>query len=186
MRIESAPSSTVPSFGLRQIERRDQGEWFDYLRLPEVYQHTSWNVQTPDDLDPLFATYESNASTSPRRLAVVDLESGRLAGTIGFHTVSDVNCTAEIAYDLSPAYWGRGLASRLCEVVTAWSFATYGFVRVQATVLVGNERSLRVLQRSGYQREGLLRSFRMVRGRPGDFHLYARLATQTPAPSAPS
>lgn len=180
MRIESPPFLDVAGFSLRQIQRRDRHEWFDYLRLPEVHGHTSWNVQSPDDLDPLFATYESSAASSPRRLAVVDLDGGRLAGTIGFHTISDVNRTAEIAYDLAPAYWGRGLATRLCEVVTNWSFATYGFVRVQATVLVGNERSLKVLQRCGYQREGLLRSFRMVRGQPGDFHLCARLATDPP------
>lgn len=180
MRIDSPPSSGIPGFSLRQIERSDRGAWFDYLKLPEVFEHTSWNVQSPDDLDPLFATYESSAATSPRRLAVVDLENGRLAGTIGFHTISDVNCSAEIAYDLAPAYWGRGLATRLCKAVTGWSFERCGFVRVQATVLVGNERSVHVLQRCGYQREGLLRSFRMVRGRPGDFHLYARLATDTP------
>lgn len=181
MRIESPPSPGLAAFALRQIERSDRREWFDYLRLPEVYQHTSWNVRTPDDLDPLFATYESDAATSPRRLAVVDLEGGRLAGTIGLHTISDVNCTAEIAYDLAPAYWGRGLATRLCEAVTAWSFEAFGLVRVQATVLVGNERSVKVLQRCGFQREGLLRSFRMVRGQPGDFHLYARLSTDEPA-----
>jgi [ribosomal protein S5]-alanine N-acetyltransferase len=181
MRIELPPSSGVPSFSLRQIERSDGPEWFNYLRLPEVHRHTSWNVRSPEDLDPLFATYESNAAASPRRLAVVDLDKGRLAGTIGFHTISDVNCTAEIAYDLAPAYWGRGLAMTLCAAVTAWSFETYGFVRVQATVLVGNERSTKVLQRCGYQHEGLLRAFRMVRGQPGDFHLYSRLATDRSA-----
>jgi len=177
MRIESPPLSGIPGIGLRPIERSDRQAWFDYLRLPEVHEHTSWNLHQPEDLDPLFEIHESVSPTSPRRLAIVDLESGRLAGTIGFHTVSDLNRTAEIAYDLAPPYWGRRLATQLCRRVTDWSFETYGFVRVQATVLVGNDRSARVLQNSGFAHEGLLRAFRMVRGRPGDFNVYSRLAT---------
>nr|WP_297525671.1 GNAT family protein [uncultured Roseateles sp.] len=179
MRIESPPGSGIPGIGLRQIERSDGQAWFEYLRLPEVHERTSWNVQSPVDLDPLFDTYESNIPTSPRRLAVVDLDSSRLVGTIGFHTISDINRTAEIAYDLAPPYWGRGLATRLCDRVTRWSFDTLGLVRVQGTVLVGNERSDRVLMRCGYQHEGLLRSFRMVRGRPRDFNMYSRLSTDS-------
>jgi RimJ/RimL family protein N-acetyltransferase len=108
---------------------------------------------------------------------VIDTSNERLAGTIGFHTVSDLNRNAEIAYDLAPAYWGRGLAARLCERVTRWGFDSLGFIRVQATVLCGNARSDRVLLKCGFRHEGLLRSYRLVRGTPGDFNLYARLAT---------
>jgi RimJ/RimL family protein N-acetyltransferase len=177
MRIESPPASGIAGIALRQIERRDRQDWYDYLCLPEVYEPTSWNLESPDDLNALFDTYEATSRTSPRRLAVVDQTTDRLIGTIGFHTISDVNRSAEIAYDIAPAHWGRGLATRLCEVISAWSFEAYGFVRVQATVLVGNKRSERVLRRCGFQHEGVLRAFRTVRGRPGDFHMYARLVT---------
>ena len=49
-------------------------------------------------------------------------------------------------------------------------------LRIQATVLESNERSLRVLQRCAFEREGYLRSYRQIRGRAGNFWLYARLA----------
>jgi RimJ/RimL family protein N-acetyltransferase len=133
-------------------------------------------LRTKDDLLPLFEEFESASPDSARRLAIVENNTQRLIGTIGFHTVSSVNRTAEIAYDLSPQYWGRGLATALCSQATAWSFSTYGFVRVQATVLQANSRSSRVLQRCGFQYEGLLRSFRMVRGIPSDFAIYSKLA----------
>ena len=45
--------------------------------------------------------------------------------------------------------------------------------------MVGNERSVRVLTRCGFRHEGLLRGFRMVRGRPGDFDIFSRLATDS-------
>ncbi|OXI19183.1 GNAT family N-acetyltransferase [Burkholderia sp. AU15512] len=176
MKIAAPPRSGFPGLSLRQIERTDLGTWYAYLTNPDVYRHTSWNLRSPDDLLPLFDAIESTDLDSIRRLAVIDDASGVLAGTIGLHTVSTVNRSAEIAYDLAPSHWGRGIASALCTSVTEWAFAE-GFMRMQAVVLTSNAGSARVLQKCGYRYEGLLRAYKMVRGTPGDFAMYARLAT---------
>ena len=68
-------------------------------------------------------------------------------------------------------------ASAVCDAVTAWAFDEGGFNRMQAVVLTRNAGSARVLQKCGYRYEGLLRAYKMVRGTPGDFAMYARLAT---------
>jgi len=177
MRIAHPPASGIEGIALRQIEPGDCEAWFDYLRLPEVFERTSWNLHSVDDLRTAMANYLHEGATSPMRLAVVEQSTGQLIGTIGLHTISEVNRSAEIAYDFAPGHWGRGLATRLCDAVTAWSFAALDLHRVQATVLVGNERSARVLARCGFRHEGLLRGFRMVRGLPGDFDLFSRLST---------
>ena len=177
MRIEVAPSSKIPGFGLRQLERSDVIEWYAYLSLPTVVQHTSWNLRGPDDLQALYNRCESQTPESPCRLAIVDEKTNRLIGTIGFHTISEMNRSAELAFDFAPDYWGRGIASAMCSTVTQWSYRTLNFVRVQATVLQTNLASERVLQKCGFTYEGLLRGYRMVRGSPGDFKMYSRLVT---------
>ncbi len=177
MRIANPPASGVDGIALRQIEPSDCEAWFDYLRLPEVFERTSWNLRCVDDLRVTMEPYLDDAPASSMRMAVVDQSSGRLVGTIGLHTRSDINRSAEIAYDFAPSHWGRGLATRLCATVAAWSFATLNLHRLQATVLVGNEPSVRVLARCGFRHEGRLRGFRMVRGQPGDFDIFSRLAT---------
>ena len=177
MRIVHPPASGIEGIALRQIEPGDCEAWFDYLRLPEVFERTSWNPRSVDDLRVTMERYLDDAPASSMRMAVVDQSTGQLVGTIGLHTFSDVNRSAEIAYDFAPSHWGRGLATRLCETVTAWSFAELKLHRVQATVLVGNEPSMRVLARCGFRHEGLLRGFRMVRGQPGDFNIFSRLST---------
>lgn len=177
MRILTAPSSEHPAVVLRQLERSDVDEWYSYLALPEVFQHTSWNLRSVEDLTRLFDLLDSQSDDSERRLAIVDKVQDRLVGTIGFHTVSTLNKTAEIAYDLAPSHWGMGIASAVCHAVTDWAFSSYGFVRVQGMVLHTNQRSQRVLERCQFRREGLLRSYRMVRGTPGDFVLYSKLST---------
>lgn len=84
---------------------------------------------------------------------------------------------AELAYDLSPAYWGRDIATAICKMVTLWSYEALHLQRVQATILETNTRSERVLQKSGFVYEGFLRSYRRIRGVPGNFKMYSRLAT---------
>ncbi|MDW9230593.1 acetyltransferase family protein [Burkholderia cepacia] len=177
MKSAAPPRSGLPGLSLRQLERADLDAWYAYLSNPDVFRQTSWNLRSPDDLLPLFDAIESTDPDSIRRLAVIDDASGALAGTIGLHTVSIANRSAEIAYDLAPSHWGRGIASALCAAVTAWAFADGGFMRVQGVVLTSNAGSARVLQKCGYRYEGLLRAYRMVRGTPGDFAMYARLAT---------
>lgn len=177
MKIDIPPLLNKSGFSLRQLVRADIEAWYEYLKLPEVYEQTSWNLHSSKDLLPLFEGFESESMDSPRRLAIVDDQTKSLVGTIGFHTVSDINRTAEIAYDFSPRYWGRGLATVACNTITTWSFEEYGFLRVQATVLQMNARSKRVIERCGFSYEGVLRSFRLVRGTPKDFDLYSRLST---------
>ncbi|MCA8306430.1 GNAT family N-acetyltransferase [Burkholderia seminalis] len=177
MKIDRPPRSGFPGLSLRQLDRADLDAWYAYLSNPDVFRDTSWNLRAPDDLLPLFDNIESADPDSIRRLAIVDTASGTLAGTVGLHTVSTVNRSAEIAYDLAPSHWGRGIASAVCEAVTAWAFTTGGFMRMQAVVLTSNAGSARVLQKCRYRYEGLLRAYKMVRGTPGDFAMYARLAT---------
>lgn len=62
------------------------------------------------------------------------------------------------------------------RAVTEWSFANLRYIRVQAVVLETNRASERVLQKALFQYEGPLRWFRMVRGRPSNFKMYARIA----------
>ena len=89
--------------------------------------------------------------------------------------------------------WGRGIACAACNasppppLPTLLGLRAVGLVRVQATTLLSNARSARVLEACGFEREGLLRRYRMVRGTPGDFWIYSRLAVSyTPSNSSRS
>jgi [ribosomal protein S5]-alanine N-acetyltransferase len=177
VRIESPPACGLQGIALRQLERSDLSEWYAYLAVPAVVEHTSWNVHAVEELETRLSQFESTDPSSPCRLAIVDTTLSRLAGTIGFHTISDLHRSAELAYDLSSEYWGRGIATAVCKAVTEWSYDALCLVRVQATVLETNTRSEHVLQKCRFVYEGLLRAYRMVRGVPGNFKMYSRLST---------
>ena len=59
--------------------------------------------------------------------------------------------------------------------VLQWTYRQDQVNRVHAFVRVDNRRSERLLERSGFVREGCLRSYRVCRGQPHDFYIYGLL-----------
>lgn len=180
MKFRALPRSDHALVELRPITAADIPRWFAYLSDPMVYEHTSWNVHTPEDLSDYAWSPSTEEPSTPARFAIAERSTGHLVGTAGFHTVSAGNRTAELAYDLAPPYWRKGIATYIGGLLTAWAHESCDVLRVQATALRSNERSARVLSRCGFEREGLLRSYRMVRGVPGDFWLYAHVVPIAP------
>jgi ribosomal-protein-alanine N-acetyltransferase len=176
MRCDDAPAVTEAPVRLRPIELADIDDWYRYLAIPEVVEHTSWDLRSADELRPMIEWYGARDPSSAIRFAIVPRDGSRLLGTIGFHTVSVPHRSAEIAYDIAPAYWGRGIATACCRALARWGFESRGYVRIQGTALDTNHGSVRVLQRSGFELEGRLRNFRTVRGVPRDFWLYASIS----------
>lgn len=176
MQWGTLPVSGLASVVLRPIEPADLPAWLAYLSRPEVFEHTSWNSPRLEDLAAYVWSSEARAPTTVLRLAIAARSNNALVGTIGFHTLSPVNRSAELAYDLAPSHWGQGIATHLSRVVVAWAHEQANLLRIQATVLESNARSARVLERVGFEREGLLRSYRLVRGTPGNFHMYSHVA----------
>jgi ribosomal-protein-alanine N-acetyltransferase len=109
------------------------------------------------------------------RLAVA-LSDDRLIGVCGFNSWSPVHCHAELAYELAPDYWGRGYMRAAVLMVLRWGFSELNLNRVHAFVMTTNARSIQLLERCGFTREGTLRQYRIARGLPKDFHVFALLA----------
>jgi RimJ/RimL family protein N-acetyltransferase len=83
---------------------------------------------------------------------------GFAVGAIGLHPGDDVHRhSAEIGYWLGEEYWGRGIVTEAVVAVTEYAFASLGMARVHAEVFHWNAASMRVLEKAGYAREGVLR-----------------------------
>lgn len=176
--LASTPLPAVNGHVVQRIEPADADEWATFALLPEMQQFTSTHATSAADLRPVIERTLSDAPDAPRLFAVRDAITRELEATFGFHTISSLNRTAELTYMVRPQQWGRGLATALCEAAVAWGFGERGWVRVQATVLAPNKGSIRVLQKCGFALEGRLRNFRLVRGTPRDFLLFARVPAE--------
>ncbi len=169
-----APDLGIAGLRLRPLRDADAAAWHAYLSDDNVTRHTSWQLDGADALAGLIRGYADPVATRAMRLAIVEADD-RLIGTIGLNEIMPGARRAEIAYDLAPSHWRRGIASQACEAVTGWALQTLGLARVQATVLDTNVASAGVLVRCRFQREGLLHHYRQVRGEPRHFWMYARI-----------
>lgn len=181
MKFTTLPKFEYEGVFVRAIEAGDIETWYRYLGIPAVVEHTSWNLQDADELAQCAWVPEHFTPSSPLRFAIALKSTNQLVGTAGFHTVSPQNQSAEIACDLMPQMWGKGIATAVCRELAGWAHACAGIVRVQASVLDSNARSARVLERCGFEREGLLRCYRIVRGTPRNFFMYSHVASKSTA-----
>ncbi|CAN1129185.1 Uncharacterized N-acetyltransferase p20 [Linum perenne] len=69
-------------------------------------------------------------------------------------------CRGELGYVLGSGHWGKGIAPKAVKMVTEVIFKERPELeRVEAVVDVDNGRSQRVLEKVGFVREGVMRSF---------------------------
>ena len=85
---------------------------------------------------------------------------------------------AEAGYIVAPSARGRGVASRALTLLTDWALDELALERVELRITVENEPSIRVAEKCGYEREGVLRSVHFKQGRRNNVAVYARLARE--------
>ena len=108
-----------------------------------------------------------------RSFAVVDSETDELVGSVGFWL--EDHGRAGFGYWTRKEARGRGVASRALRLLAGWAAREHGLARLQLMVEPANMASIRVAEKAGFRREGLLRSYIEVNGTRRDVYLYALL-----------
>jgi ribosomal-protein-alanine N-acetyltransferase len=99
---------------------------------------------------------------------------GAAVGGIGFQSHEDIErISVEIGYWLGAEYWGRGLMSAAVSAATGYAFTVLSVTRVFAVPFARNAASIRVLEKAGYRREGVMRRSAIKDGVVLDQVLYA-------------
>lgn len=98
------------------------------------------------------------------------------AGAISFHSISVKNSVGELGYWMTSSMRGKGIATIAAQMLTDFGFSSIGFKRVEAMVDKENIASQKLLEKAGYEREGLLKN-KISRddGRQVDMYLFAAL-----------
>jgi len=112
---------------------------------------------------------------APERSFAIQYE-GEAIGGLGFQIGADIaRVSAEIGYWLGETYWGRGFATRAVDAASEWAFGEYKLTRIFALVFSHNLASVRVLEKAGFEKEGVLRRSAIKNGVVLDQLIYARL-----------
>ena len=66
---------------------------------------------------------------------------------------------AQIGYDLARRYWGQGIGSEAVRALLRFGFERMKLHRIEAYTIIDNHASVRMLQKLGFQLEGVRRQY---------------------------
>ena len=104
--------------------------------------------------------------------------NGQPIGTISVtRNIGNDECRGELGYALGYKYWGKGIATKAVKLVANTIFSEWPHLeRLEARVLVENVGSQRVLEKAGFQREGVLRKYMTLKGKTRDLTMFSLLS----------
>lgn len=154
---------------LRPLDERDAAVIELALDDAEICRwFNNQGVSTADVLDRATAGWrEADAAN----FAIV--HEDRCVGSIWLNV--GLSGRAGLGYWLLPDARGKGLVNRSIALVTRWAFSELGMERVSLLADPRNEASVRVAERAGFTREGVLRSWTDVNGERVDHVSYSLL-----------
>jgi [ribosomal protein S5]-alanine N-acetyltransferase len=91
--------------------------------------------------------------------AITPRGHGSVLGEVSIFNWNRRHHRAEISYALARASWGQGIASEAVRAVIRFGIARMVLHRIEAVTLVKNARSVRLLERLGFEREGTRREY---------------------------
>lgn len=103
------------------------------------------------------------------------LSDGGFVGCVDLSDIDRWHNRAEVGFMLDRAAWGFGYAGEAMAAVVAHAAQGVRLKRLSARAHLGNVRSMRLLERLGFQREGVLRGYVERDGRRRDCALFGLL-----------
>lgn len=166
------------------------------LRTPQMADYPAWSVLReksrgflqpweptwpPDDVSRLafrkrLKRYVRELESDQAYPFFVFRDDGALVGGV---TVSQIRRgvaqTCSLGYWMGEAHAGRGHMTAAVRALAPFVFQTLKLRRVEAACLPHNQASIRLLEKTGFQREGYAREYLCIDGRWQDHILYALL-----------
>ena len=101
---------------------------------------------------------------------------GITIGNISVEQKEDVYCKdGEIGYLLLTEYWSRGVMTEAVRQICEISFSELDIIRISGLVYAPNIASRRVLEKNGFEREGLQRKAVYKDNKIYDLYLYGKI-----------
>ena len=119
--------------------------------------------------------YESQDENEPSLMVYAADEP---VGIAGLHVEPFPWGYAEVGYMIHPDHWGNGYATDAVRCLVRYGFDERRLNKVGADVYASNEGSQRVLEKVGFEREGVRRDHAFVEGEHVDLYEYGLLADE--------
>jgi ribosomal-protein-alanine N-acetyltransferase len=93
------------------------------------------------------------------RWGITRKEEGDLIGTCGYYGFHTWYQRAGFGYELGRNYWRKGIMTEALRGMLDYGFGVLELNRIEAVVMPGNIASVKMLEKLGFRREGLLEEY---------------------------
>lgn len=168
---------------LREPRGADFAKWAALRRESRAFLEP-WEPEWPfDELSRASFRNRVARAASQRRMRlglgflIFERAAGQLAGGISVGNIRHGAAeTGQIGYWMGERFSGQGLMTEAVRMVAAHAFDALRLHRLEAACIPGNRRSERVLEKAGFRREGVMRSYLRINGVWQDHTLYAMIS----------
>jgi RimJ/RimL family protein N-acetyltransferase len=161
---------------IRSWRQSDLADLVELLEDPEIARWTG--IPAPYTRREAKLFFKTNARQEAMGVgtdsAIVHASDGVLLGGVGLK-LHPSHSTAEVGYWVAAHARRRGIATRAVRLMARWSFVDLEVQRLELLTNVGNEASEGVARKCGFQREGVMRSARVIKGERVDLTLFSLL-----------
>jgi len=166
------PPTRVPRVYLRPVSRRDRSEFLTLMQESRSL-HEPW-IQPP--LTPLtFQNYLARTQRDDHEGLLVCLrDTDAITGVINLNNiVRGTFLSASLGYYVTRRHAGQGFMQEGLELVKDHAFRSLGLHRLEANIQPDNHRSLALVRRCGFVKEGMSHAFLYLAGRWRDHERWA-------------
>jgi len=168
--FETMPTIAAQRVSLRPLTSNDANDLFRIFGDAEVMRF--WSSPPWQDVADAHALIENvtrgAAENQFYQWGVAHNDEDTVIGTCTLFQLDRRNRRAEIGFILRRDCWGQGFMTEALGALLQFSFETMKLHRLEADVDPRNEACIRLLERVGFQREGLLRERWLVNGEVND------------------
>jgi ribosomal-protein-alanine N-acetyltransferase len=179
---ETLPTIESERVVLRQPQMSDYSEWAALREKSHEFLAPWEPVWPADDLTRgafrrrLKRYAEDQRSDQAYSFLIFRKADNALVGGITLSNVRrGVAQAGSIGYWMGEPYARQGLMTAALRTLIPFSFSTLRLHRLEAACITTNMASIRLLEKSGFQREGYARQYLCINGMWQDHLLYARL-----------
>ena len=145
---------------LRKITDDDIDALFEIYNNKKLFEYTpSIFKETKQEIGELVERFHTRfADKQMIRMAITLKSEGNFAVGVAemYGYNADVNMVA-IGYRINERFWGRQIATKAVQAMTQFLFEEIGINRVYAEAMPTHAASLRILEKCGFVREGVIR-----------------------------
>ena len=172
------PERETERLVLREMTLQDLEFYFHHFNIKEIIEGCCF--PGPKDLETAkeeLELYCINPFKEGRglRWGITLKGDDKLIGTCGIYDWKKTSQSAEIGYDLDPAYWRQGIMTEALKALLIVGFEKMGLNRIQAIIDSKNKRSIKLVRGLGFKKEGVLRQRSYFNGQFRDDVIFSLL-----------